>query len=236
MAYDLSLAPNTGIHTQLCGDAHVQNLGAFAGPDGRLIFDINDFDETLRGPFEWDVKRMATSILLAGRDATSSPPPPRRRPHFLDAYRSLIKLFPPLPILEVARYQVHRLAGVQRPSRRSSPRPSAPRRSTLSKPSPTAVTPKGRVFNSIPPVLTPRRAAAERAPSSTRSPPIAELLQPERRHFFAQFRPIDVAFKVVGTGSVGLRDYCRLPGGQRPRDPLFLQIKEEYRLLPTPPT
>ena len=69
MACDLSLGPNTGIFTQLCGDAHVRNLGAFAAPDGRLVFDINDFDETIRGPFEWDVKRMATSLILAGREA-----------------------------------------------------------------------------------------------------------------------------------------------------------------------
>src|ERR1035441_8679583 len=69
MAYDLSLGPNTGIHTQLCGDAHVRNLGAFAAPNGRLVFDINDFDESIRGPFEWDVKRMAASLILAGREA-----------------------------------------------------------------------------------------------------------------------------------------------------------------------
>ncbi len=62
MAYDLSLIANTGICNQLCGDAHVRNLGAFAAPDGRLVFDINDFDETIVGPFEWDVKRMATSL------------------------------------------------------------------------------------------------------------------------------------------------------------------------------
>ncbi len=69
MAYDFSLAANTGILTQLCGDAHVRNLGAYAGSDGRLLFDINDFDETIPGPFEWDVKRMATSLVLAGREA-----------------------------------------------------------------------------------------------------------------------------------------------------------------------
>src|SRR5271167_2215249 len=67
MAYDLSLIANTGICNQLCGDAHVRNLGAFAAPDGRLVFDINDFDETIVAPFEWDVKRMATSLVLAGR-------------------------------------------------------------------------------------------------------------------------------------------------------------------------
>ncbi len=69
MAADLAVLPNTGIVSQLCGDAHVRNLGAFAAPDGRLVFDINDFDETIRGPFEWDLKRMAASLVLAGREA-----------------------------------------------------------------------------------------------------------------------------------------------------------------------
>src|SRR5215472_407642 len=68
MAADLSVLPNTGIITEICGDAHVRNLGAFAAPDGRLVFDINDFDETIRAPFEWDLKRMATSLVLAGRE------------------------------------------------------------------------------------------------------------------------------------------------------------------------
>ena len=69
MAYDFSLVGNTGICNQLCGDAHVRNLDAFAGPDGRLEFDINDFDETIVAPLEWDVKRMATSLVLAGHGA-----------------------------------------------------------------------------------------------------------------------------------------------------------------------
>ena len=69
MAADLAVLPNTGIVCQLCGDAHVRNLGAFAAPDGRLVFDINDFDETIRGPFEWDLKRMAASLVLAGRES-----------------------------------------------------------------------------------------------------------------------------------------------------------------------
>src|SRR6266702_4401460 len=69
MAADLALVPNTGLEAQLCGDAHVRNLGAFAAPDGRLVFDINDFDETVRGPFEWDLKRMAASLVLAGRES-----------------------------------------------------------------------------------------------------------------------------------------------------------------------
>src|SRR5271157_4968554 len=69
MAADLAILPNTGIVNQICGDAHVRNLGAFAAPDGRLVFDINDFDETIRGPFEWDLKRMAASLVLAGRES-----------------------------------------------------------------------------------------------------------------------------------------------------------------------
>src|ERR1700730_11285205 len=68
MAADLGRLPNSGLHVQLCGDAHLQNLGSFATPDGKLVFDLNDFDETIRGPWEWDVKRMAASIVLAGQD------------------------------------------------------------------------------------------------------------------------------------------------------------------------
>src|SRR6202008_1757148 len=68
MAADLSVLPNTGIISQICGDAHVRNLGAYAAPDGRLIFDINDFDETCTAPFEWDLKRRPTSLALAGRE------------------------------------------------------------------------------------------------------------------------------------------------------------------------
>ena len=72
MASDLSMLPSSGIYAQLCGDAHVQNLGAFEGPDGRLIFGIDDFDETIRGPWEWDVKRMVASLVLAGREANNT--------------------------------------------------------------------------------------------------------------------------------------------------------------------
>ena len=72
MASDLSLLPNTGISTQLCGDAHLANFGLFATAERRLIFDLNDFDETLPGPFEWDVKRLAASTLVAGRDQPRS--------------------------------------------------------------------------------------------------------------------------------------------------------------------
>ena len=80
MAADLAVLPNTGIVSQLCGDAHVRNLGAYAAPDGRLVFDINDFDETIRGPFEWDLKRMAASSALAGRGSGHKEASPRAAP------------------------------------------------------------------------------------------------------------------------------------------------------------
>src|SRR6202044_1213564 len=72
MAFDLSQWPTNGLHAEMCGDAHVGNLGAFAAPDGHLIFDLNDFDESMPGPWEWDVKRLATSLVLAGRVAKES--------------------------------------------------------------------------------------------------------------------------------------------------------------------
>ncbi len=115
MAYDLAALPNTGIACQLCGDAHVRNFGAFASPvDGRLAFDINDFDETTRGPFEWDLKRLATSLVLAGLEIGSKAS--QRGPAVLAAaetYRRMIAMFSKMPIIAAARYQVHRLQRVQ---------------------------------------------------------------------------------------------------------------------------
>ena len=113
MAADLSLIPNTGIVSQLCGDAHVRNLGAFAAPDGRLVFDINDFDETLRGPFEWDLKRMASSLVLAGRESGHKEASARgAAEEFVLHYCEKMRTFAELPILEVGRYQVHRMGSV----------------------------------------------------------------------------------------------------------------------------
>ena len=237
MAYDLSLGPNTGIVSQLCGDAHVRNLGAFAGPDGRLEFDINDFDETIAGPFEWDVKRMATSLVLAGRGAGARNVDCREAAAvFLEKYRTTMLIFARMPVLEVARFKVHRLrsvstvGGILRMAERATPmhtlltlteRESA----TDAKKSKTEDKP-ARVFRAIPPNLKRVTGAmAEKVVGSLK--PYEDSLLRERRHFLAQYRPLDVAFKVVGTGSVGLRDYCIYMEGNGARDPLFLQIKEE---------
>jgi uncharacterized protein (DUF2252 family) len=248
MAYDLSLFGNTGIITQLCGDAHVRNLGTYAGPDGRLVFDINDFDETIRGPFEWDVKRMATSLVLAGREAgLKEGHCTEAASMFLEQYRFTMAGFARMPVLDVARYQVRRLRNVSpveailRMAERATPM-----HTLLSLTEPESVVKKGRaakrsakgggkaeekperVFKSNPPVLTRITGAmAEKVVASLTK--YEETLLPERRHFLAQYRPIDVAFKVVGTGSVGLRDYCVYMEGNGAKDPLFLQIKEEVQ-------
>src|SRR6202044_2504546 len=107
MAADLAVLPHTGIATQLCGDAHVRNLGAYAAPDGRLVFDINDFDETIRGPFEWDLKRMAVSLVLAGRESGHKEALTRAAAEeCLARYCEQMRAFAKMPMLEVGRYQV----------------------------------------------------------------------------------------------------------------------------------
>jgi uncharacterized protein (DUF2252 family) len=242
MAYDLSLTRNTGICNQLCGDAHVRNLGVFAAPDGRLMFDINDFDETIVAPFEWDVKRMATSLVLAGRAAgAKNINCLEAAAVFLERYRTMMATFARMPVVEIARYQVHRLRNVASVreilllAERATPMHTlltlTEMKREAAKSAKKAVKAKvghrpQRVFKTMPPTLTRVRGelAKEVIGSLTK---YAESLQPERRHFLAQYRPVDVAFKVVGTGSVGLRDYCVLMEGNGAKDPLFLQIKEE---------
>jgi len=235
MAADLAQLPSTGIVSQICGDAHVRNLGAFAAPDGRLVFDINDFDETIRGPFEWDLKRMAASLVLAGRAAQHKDSSARKASEACIArYAELMREFARVPCLEMARYQVHRLA-VAEPvhaalskAERATPlhtleqltRPAQLARPSSNRPDATLR------FKESKPTLTRirgSRAAAILASLTT----YREMLEPQRRHLLEFYKPIDVAFKVVGTGSVGLRDYVIYMQGNGPRDPLFLQIKEE---------
>ncbi len=236
MAADLALLPHTNLTAQLCGDAHVQNLGAYTGPDGRLVFDINDFDETIRGPFEWDLKRMATSILLAGRQSNTRSCADAAET-FLTAYCTLLARLAHMPVLEAARFQVHLLArtvsisDVLQRAERETPMHSLERLTEparLTEPGPTH-----RIFHSLPPVL--HRVTGAQAQTVIASlVPYAKSLLPERQRFLARFRPLDVAFKVVGTGSVGLRDYCIYLEGNGPEDPLFLQIKEEPASAYTP--
>jgi uncharacterized protein (DUF2252 family) len=229
MAADLAALPNTGIVSQLCGDAHVRNVGAYAAPDGRLVFDINDFDESIRGPFEWDLKRMSASIALAGRGSGHKDSSVRRAVEtFVLRYTAQMKAFARMPHLEVGRFQVHRMGKVapvhaallkaeratplhtlEQLTEPTSDKPGAPRR-----------------FKEIKPMLT-RVSKADADAVLASLEPYRDMLEPQRQHLLTFYRPIDVAFKVVGTGSVGLRDYCIYFEGNGPADPLFLQVKEE---------
>jgi uncharacterized protein (DUF2252 family) len=229
MAADLAVAPNTGIVSQLCGDAHVRNLGAYAAPDGRLVFDINDFDETIRGPFEWDLKRMAASLALAGRAAGHKESAARGAVEAcMERYGAQMHAFARMSHLEVARFQVHRM-GLAAPvqaalakAERATPQHTLDRLTEPASPQPGAP----RRFKESKPMLT-RVAGARAAAVLASLAPYREMLEPERQHLLSFYRPVDVAFKVVGTGSVGLRDYCVCFEGNGPGDPLFLQIKEE---------
>jgi len=226
MAADLALLPNTGIFCQLCGDAHVRNLGAFAAPDGRLVFDINDFDETIRGPFEWDLKRMAASLVLAGRESGHKESSARQAVEkFIARYAAQMRAFARMPLLEVSHFQVHRLGQVAPIHDALLKAERATPLHTLEQL--TEVARDGeRRFKEIKPTLTRvtgRQAAAVLASLG----PYRQMLEPQRQHLLSLYRPVDVAFKVVGTGSVGLRDYCIYFEGNGPGDPLFLQIKEE---------
>ena len=276
MAADLACHPHTDLVTQLCGDAHVENLGAFASLDNRLVFDLNDFDETIRGPFEWDIKRLATSVILAGREAGI-----RRQDResavaaFTSRYRRSMRRFSNMPVLEIARWQIHRLAhigpmpAIFAQAERSTPQrllekltepvdgSSASAAATKTAAKKTAATKavaktsaaaakkaakapaeepehigrQRRQFRSQPPLLE-RVGGADARKALAALDQYSKTLQPERQHFLAQYTPVDVGFKVVGTGSVGLRDYIvYLEGHSRPAhsDPLFLQIKEEPR-------
>ena len=223
MAADLAPLPNTGLTSYLCGDAHVQNLGAFEAPDGRLIFDINDFDETIIGPWEWDVKRMSASLVLAGRESGNNDKDCRNAVlAFARNYRVCMNRFAEMPFVELARYQIFRdldcLHTVLRQAERATPTHNLQK-------------------------LTYERGGKyhfhEQKPTQFHVPPkeadaaVASLKQyqqslfPERAHFFRQYAAEDVVFRVVGTGSVGLRDYVVLMFGGAAYDPLFIQIKEE---------
>ena len=226
MAADLARLPNSGLEVQLCGDAHVQNLGSFAGPDGNLVFDLNDFDETIRGPFEWDLKRMAASLVLAGRESGHDAAACKSATQaFAGSYCRFIGEFSRQPILRAARNQVRR-------QERAEPIHAALRQSERARPLDLLkkLTEPGRHgcprFRDRRPLFWRLRGIDAREVLDSLGP-YRESLGPEHVGLFDLFRSLDVGFKVVGTGSVGLRDYLVLFTGNGPRDPLFLQIKQE---------
>ena len=228
MAADLASLPATGIPVQICGDAHVHNLGAYSAPDGRLVFDINDFDETIRAYWEWDLKRLATSLVLAGREA-GNPDRHCRQSVLVCAndYRTKMLEFSKMTCIEVHKYRIHRQfsgktgSSVLRRAERETPD------RTLMK----LTVPHGQsqMFKEDKPVLSrPGKSMASEVLRSLK--PYRDTLPESSQQALSFYRPVDVAFKVVGIGSVGTHDYVVLHfAGDGTRDPLFLQIKEALK-------
>jgi uncharacterized protein (DUF2252 family) len=244
MASDIASAPRTGFDVQLCGDAHLSNFGVFASPERRLIFDINDFDETLQGPWEWDVKRLAASIEVAARERGFTA---RDRGDAVQrtarAYREAMRRFAQMRTLDVwyARLEIEaQMADLRRLTTKEMHRTAtrvlakARTRDSLQAFSKLATVAHGEPrIVADPPLIEPiedlsgdmpadeLRAALEAILAAYR-----RTLQRDRRHLLKQYRLVHVARKVVGVGSVGTRAWIALMVGRDTSDPLFLQLKE----------
>lgn len=244
MAADLSRTPASGLRAQICGDAHLMNFGVFGSPERRLVFDINDFDETAPGPWEWDVKRLSASFAIAGRDNGYTAK--QRRGVLLrlvGAYRTAMVEFAGKKHLEVwyARLDVDDLYTQLRDSVSASVRKQAAaniakartRDSSHALNKLTEVVDGSRRIISDPPLIEPIENLFDGADHDHVVGELQELLrayratlQPDRRHLLETYRLEHVARKVVGVGSVGMRAWILLLSGRDDDDPLFLQAKE----------
>ena len=225
MAADLGAASRTAIEVQLCGDAHLKNFGFFATPGAEIILDINDFDQTTRGPWEWDIKRMAVSIVLAGQVAGDSKSQYKAAVRkFVGDYVAWIRRFASMPTLDVARHRATRdyrdplIRLALDKAERSTPLSNLKRFARNTK--------SGYRFRCERGLIWEVRGS-EREAVLAALPRYRDTLAPDHQLLFDRFQPADVGFKVVGTGSVGTRDYVVLFLGYDDKDPLFLQIKEE---------
>jgi hypothetical protein len=244
MAADLAATPRSGLNVQVCGDAHLSNFGFFGSPERNLIFDINDFDETLPGPWEWDVKRLAASLTIAARENGFGEKQRRRIVSRTAAYyRKAMREFAGRRNLEVwyARIDAERIIEGLRPQ--VDPDRLALLEQSLAKmrtkDSMQAFAKLTHVVDgeprivSDPPLIVP---AEELLPDVEREALMEELrgllrtyrrtLASDRKHLLESFRFVHLARKVVGVGSVGTRAWIALLLGRDDADPLFLQVKE----------
>ncbi|MFD0412928.1 DUF2252 domain-containing protein [Streptomyces sp. NPDC127108] len=240
MAYDLARTPLTGIGAQICGDAHAANFGLYGDARGGLIIDLNDFDETVHGPWEWDVKRLAASLVLAGREAGAKEDTCAEAAYdAVGAYRRTMRLLAKLPVLDawnaiadeelVSHTDARDLLGtLDRVSEKARQNTSARFAAKSTEPVPDAGIPAGhaapRRFVDAPPVLR-RIPDAEAAAVAAALGEYRTTLPEDRLPLLARYSIQDVAFRVVGTGSVGLRSYVVLLLDHR-GEPLVLQVKE----------
>jgi len=241
MAGDLGRMPDTGLTVQLCGDAHLLNFGVFASPERHLVFDINDFDETLPGPFEWDVKRLAASLAVAGR--ANGFDGARRATVVKEAikqYRERMQFFADMRTLDIwyAQDDADQLNALlpDKKIRRRTSRALAKARTRDSLQAfdkLTHVVDGERRITSDPPLITP---IGDLDPGTEREEleqtvrrlvgGYARSLSTERKSLLERFHLVDMARKVVGVGSVGTRCWIVLMEGRDDSDPLLLQAKE----------
>jgi uncharacterized protein (DUF2252 family) len=244
MAEDLVATPRSGLTVQCCGDAHLSNFGVFASPERRLVFDLNDFDETLRGAWEWDLKRLAVSLLIAARDNGYAVKEHERIVRgTVTEYRSAMARFAAMTNLDVwySRLDVETAANelvsqlkpatVKRTSKALAKARTRDSMSALSKLT-EVVDGRVRIANQAP-LIVP---IADLAPGAERDQMFDGLrqllltyrdtLEFDRRVLLDQFELADVARKVVGVGSVGTRAWIVLLLGHDGQEPLFLQVKE----------
>lgn len=232
MAYDLARTPLTRITAQICGDAHAANFGLYGDARGGLVIDLNDFDETVPGPWEWDLKRLAASLVLAGRAAGADEDACRQAAFdAVGAYRRTMRLLAKLPVLDawnaiadeelVSHTDAHDLLGtLERVSEKARANTSGRFAAKSTEPAEDG----GRRFVPAPPVLR-RIPDAEAAAVAASLESYLSTLSEDRLPLLARHAVHDVAFRVVGTGSVGTRSYVVLLLDHR-GEPLVLQVKE----------
>jgi uncharacterized protein (DUF2252 family) len=244
MASDLAGTARSGLNVQLCGDAHLMNFGVFGTPERRLVFDINDFDETAPGPFEWDVKRLAASLVVAGHDNGFAEK--HRRTAVLAGvkeYRTSMATFAGMNnldvwynVLDVAAWLDQNSKGAKGKALKRAEASIAKARTRDSHQAYTKLTTivdgQPRII-SDPPLIEPVSELFGGADQEVIESEAHDILvryraslQSDRRNLLEGFRIVDVARKVVGVGSVGMRAWIVLLLGRDGDDPLFLQVKE----------
>jgi uncharacterized protein (DUF2252 family) len=244
MASDLADGPRTGLHAQLCGDAHLSNFGVFAAPDRRLVFSINDFDETLPGPFEWDLKRLVASLAVAGRDRgfdagersrvnRAAASAYRRAMHEFAAMRELDVWYSRIDMDEALRDLRPQITKTQRKNTEKALAKARAKDSlrALGKLTST-VDGEPRIVDD-PPLIVRAEELVEPDQREALYESFRELVRDyrrtlpfDRRKLIERYRLVDAARKVVGVGSVGTRAWIVLMLGRDDDDPLFLQAKE----------
>jgi uncharacterized protein (DUF2252 family) len=234
MAGDLACQPSSGLMVQLCGDAHILNFGLWATPERNLLFDLRDFDETLPGPFEWDVKRFAASVVVAARENRVKPARAAAAVTAgVEAYRRRMRRYTAMPELDIwydgthvdslisyfepadrGRVSVH----IEKKRQRRTSRGAFAKLTTMA---------HGR------PRITEEPPIRVTIGDDEQADLVGQLLagyrltlQEDRRHLFDRFTEVDAVRQVVGVGSVGMRVYLVLLEGRSGADPLFLQAKQ----------